>query len=225
MYHSQTMLKLCPLSWRELDSWYMCMGACVSMCMCRCLLGHVCACYELCEEGKKRESLNVTLLSTVTMLTTCDVSGRIIVAHWACAEQAPSTPRVLRICTRYTRGWACTDPQRVENATLITFFFCYAQCLHPLVVFVIVLTVCSLLFQHHHYIDSLTWQMYFWGAAMAPCDINNKWQKARMKHFMVGLRACVSVKLCMKTLITLSALPPNSSQVKLPECFSSSHML
>lgn len=123
MYHSQTMLKLCPLSWRELHSWYMCMGACVSMHMCRCLLGHVCACYKLCEEGKKRESLNVTLLSTVTMLTTCDVSGRIIVAHWACAEQAPSPPRVLRICTRFTRGWACTEPQRVENATLITFFF------------------------------------------------------------------------------------------------------
>lgn len=52
---------------------------------------------------KKRESLNVTLLSTVTTLATCNVSARISVAHWACAEQAPSPPRAPRKRTRWTR--------------------------------------------------------------------------------------------------------------------------
>lgn len=46
-----------------------------------------------------------TLLSTATTLPTCDVSTRIIVAHWACADQAPSRPRVCRVRTRCSRGW------------------------------------------------------------------------------------------------------------------------
>lgn len=79
-------------------------GLCVCVCVLQTVQGR----------GKTRESLNVTLLSTVTTLATCDVSAHIIIAHWACAEQAPSSPRAAGICTRYTWGWACTDPSGWE---------------------------------------------------------------------------------------------------------------
>lgn len=74
MCHSGTMLELCTeLFWAE-GSHTPDTG--LSVCVC------VRACSKLCEErGGKRESLNVTLLSTVTTLTTCDVSAHIIIAH------------------------------------------------------------------------------------------------------------------------------------------------
>ena len=53
-----------------------------NLCLCMHMFVPVCCvCHKLCKEGKKQESLNVTLLSTVTTLTTCDVSAHIIIAH------------------------------------------------------------------------------------------------------------------------------------------------
>ena len=66
------------------------------------------------KKKKKRESLNVTLLSTVTTLTTCDVSARIIIAHRACAEQAPSPPRALGNMHEMYTGMSLHTPQGGE---------------------------------------------------------------------------------------------------------------
>lgn len=81
---------------------------------------------------KKRESLNVTLLSTVTTLATCNVSARISVAHWACAEQAPSPPRAPRKRTRWTRDELGRIPAggRCNFNHLFFPILCYAECHH-----------------------------------------------------------------------------------------------
>lgn len=82
-----------------------CVNVSTSVC-CWCCAGPlVCSVLQTARRRgkKKRESLNVTLLSTVTTLATCNVSARISVAHWACAEQAPSPPRAPRKRTRWTR--------------------------------------------------------------------------------------------------------------------------
>lgn len=113
MCYIQTMQKTCLCCCRGLASWYMCVFSLWdNPSVCTVHLCRVCVRAANCarkKEKKKDKSLNVTLLSTVTTLTTCDVSVCIIIAHWACAEQAPSPPRALRICMRCTREWACTD--------------------------------------------------------------------------------------------------------------------
>lgn len=75
----------------------------------------LCACYKQRRKGQKAGVLKChTLLSTITTLTTCDVSAHIIVAHWACAEQAPSSPRAFSVHAGCTGGWALTCPHGWE---------------------------------------------------------------------------------------------------------------
>lgn len=160
---------------------------------------------------KKRESLNVTLLSTVTTLATCNVSARISVAHWACAEQAPSPPRAPRKRTRWTRD----ELGRIPAGGRCNFnhlFFSYPLLCwvpsFPQVVSVIVLTVCSLLSQRHYSIDSLAWWLPLPGGGCDETRCPWEWNRC-----IACVRDRVGVKLDIKALIAASAVPPRPSQV------------
>lgn len=128
---------------------------------------------------------------------------------------SPHHHRPLSMCRTGPQPSTCTEDMheiytgmslyrspRVGNATLITFFFSFFVMLSaiiPPVVFVIVLTVCSLLSQRHKSIDS--------------------YMRGSRGPFLWSVWECQRFKLCMKThhsLCSTSQPESNSQNAFLP---------
>lgn len=160
---------------------------------------------------KKRESLNVTLLSTVTTLATCNVSARISVAHWACAEQAPSPPRAPRKRTRWTRDELGQIPAggRCNFNHLFFSILCYAECHHSPKLFLLLSSLFALCCPSA--IKASTASHDGCCTQGGSCDsMQCPWE---WNLCIVCVRDRVAVKLDIKALIAASAVPPHPSQV------------
>lgn len=111
-----------------------CLRTCEHVCVCVCMdvgSGVVCACYKLCKEGKKAGVLK------------CHITQHGNYAHdMRCVS--PHHHRPLSMCRTGPQPCTCAQSMhemytgmslyrapRVGNATLITFFFFYAELHHP----------------------------------------------------------------------------------------------